>query len=103
MPTIPEMLSEALMQHRAGRLAAAEQLYRQILQTDPQQADAWHLLGVLAQQAGQPAVAVDYIGRAIALRPGAAAFYNNQGEAYRALGRLDEAAACYRRALVLDP
>ena len=51
MATIPEALAIAIQHHQAGRLPAAEQIYRQILAADPKQPDAWHLLGVLAHQA----------------------------------------------------
>jgi tetratricopeptide (TPR) repeat protein len=103
MINIPEALALAVNAHQAGNLPRAEALYRQILQADPNQPDAWHLLGVIAQQVGQSAAAVECIGRAIQLNPVAAAYHNNLGEAYRGLERLDEALACYRRALALDP
>ncbi len=103
MATIPEALAIALEHHKAGRLQAAEQIYRQILAADPKQADAIHLLGVAAHQRGQHEVAVDHIRRAIGLRPKEPAYYNNLAEAYRAWGRSDEAIECYQRALQLKP
>ena len=45
MPSIPEALARAVACHRAGQLPQAEQIYRQVLQADPRNADAWHLLG----------------------------------------------------------
>ena len=45
MPSIAEILSEGLAHHRAGRLDLAIAGYRQVLAADPNQADAWHLLG----------------------------------------------------------
>src|SRR4051794_19573311 len=103
MPTIQEALDQAVAYHRAGQLARAEQIYRQVLQVDPRQPNAWHLLGVVEHQAGRHTTAIDYIGRAIALAPAVAAYHNNLGEAYRALRRLDDATACYRRAQELEP
>ena len=103
MATIPEALVLAIQHHQAGRLHAAEQIYRQILQAEPNQPDALHLLGVIAYQVGRHEAAVEYIGRAIGLKAGEAAFHNNLGEAYRALRRIPEAVACYRRALELKP
>ena len=58
--------------HRAGNLAAAELCYRQMLQLNPQQPDAWHLLGTLALQRGQYEPAREQIARAIAIEPRAA-------------------------------
>jgi protein O-GlcNAc transferase len=103
MSTIPQALATAVEYHRAGQLQAAEQIYRQILTADPQQVDAWHLLGVLAHQVGQHEIAVRYIGRAIQLKGNEAAFHSNLGNALRDQGKLDEAVASYRRALGLKP
>jgi Flp pilus assembly protein TadD len=103
MATIPEALAIAVQHHQAGRLQAAEQIYRQILAVEPNHADAWHLLGVIAHQAGKHEVAVEYIGRAIGLNRTDAAFHNNLGGAYHALRRIPEAIVCYRRALELKP
>jgi protein O-GlcNAc transferase len=65
MATISEALAIAIQHHQAGRLQAAEQIYRQILAVEPNHADAWHLLGVIASQVGKHEVAVEYIRRAI--------------------------------------
>ena len=72
MPTIPEALAIAVQHHQAGRLQAAEQIYRQILAVEPDHADALHLLGVIASQSGRHEDAVQYIGRAIRLQGNAA-------------------------------
>ena len=103
MATISEALAIALQHHQAGRLQAAEQVYRQVLQVEPNQPDALHLLGVIASQMGKHEVAIEYIGRAIGLIGNQAAFHNNLGEAYRALHRIPEAVACYSRAIELKP
>ena len=50
MATISEALAIALQHHQAGQLPQAEQIYRQILEVEPNHADAWHLLGVLAHK-----------------------------------------------------
>jgi predicted O-linked N-acetylglucosamine transferase (SPINDLY family) len=103
MATISEALAIAVQHHQAGRLQAAEQIYRQILAVEPNQPDAWHLLGVIAYQVGKHEIAADYIGRAIRINGTNAAFHSNLGNAFKDQGKLDEAAACYRRALELEP
>jgi protein O-GlcNAc transferase len=103
MTTIPEAIALALQHHQAGRLAEAEQIYRQVLTADPQQADAWHWLGVLALQAGQHPLAEEYIGRSVGLQPLMPIAHCNLGRVYRALGRIDDAVTCFRRALDLQP
>ncbi|MGO8751908.1 MAG: tetratricopeptide repeat protein [Thermoguttaceae bacterium] len=96
-------MASAIQHHRAGRLQAAEQIYRQILQDEPNQAAAIHFLGVIAHQVGKHGVAVEYIGRAIKLKGNVAAFHNNLGNALKDEGKPDEALACYCRALELEP
>jgi predicted O-linked N-acetylglucosamine transferase (SPINDLY family) len=103
MVMVSEALAIAIQHHQAGRLQAAEQIYRQILAVEPAHPDAMHLLGVLAFQAGKHELAVQTIGQAIRWKGTEPAFHNNLGEAYRALHRLSEALDCYRRAIELDP
>ena len=103
MATLSEALAIAIQHHQAGRLQAAEQIYRQILAVEPNHADAWHLLGVVAHQVGKQDLAVQYIQRAIALEGSSAAFHNNLGGIHYALRRFPEAVACYRRSVELKP
>jgi protein O-GlcNAc transferase len=103
MPTISEALAIALQHHQAGQLQPAEQIYRQILQVEPNHADAIHLLGMIAHQMGKHEIAAEYIERAIGLKGNEGIFHNNLGRIYRALGRILEAVASYRRAVVLVP
>ncbi len=103
MATIPEALAIAIRHHQGGRLQAAEQIYRQILAVEPNQAVAIHFLGVIAYQVGKPDEAVPRYRRALELWPEFAEAYGNLGMALKAQGELDEAIACYRRALELKP
>src|ERR1700676_3927252 len=103
MVDLNQLLRQGIAAHRAGNLPAAEQCYRQMLQADPRQPDAWHLLGTLALQRGQFAQAHDEIGRAIALAPSVALYHCNLGTVYDSLDRLEEAEQSYRRAIELAP
>ncbi len=103
MATTYEALRIAVGHHQAGRLQAAEQMYRQVLAADSSNADALHLLGVIACQTGRHELAVQYIECAIRLQGNAAMIHNNLGAAYKALQRLPEAAASFRRAAELKP
>lgn len=103
MSTIAERLALAVHHHQSGRLAEAEGLYRGILDEEPGQAHALHLLGVLAHQRGRPQEAIDLIGRALAAQGPHAVFHSNLGAAYLAAGRLADAAAQCREAIRLRP
>lgn len=96
-------LHQALRLHQNGDLAAAERIYREILERDPDNGEALHLLGVIAHQVGQNETAVALIERAITLQPYAAPFHSNLGKALRALGRYDDAVRSYEVALRLLP
>jgi tetratricopeptide (TPR) repeat protein len=102
MLSTAQTVGQALEFHRRGDLHEAEKLYRQVLETNPRHADAWHLLGLVAQARGEAATALEYIGRAIKLDGGQAMFHNHLGEVHRTIGQLAEAEQCCRRALALS-
>ncbi len=89
--------------HGRGELDAAEDLYRQVLGAQPKNFDALHLCGVLMQQRGRSAEALELIGAALAANARVAAAHANYGLVLAALGRHEEALASYERALALKP
>jgi len=94
-----QMLDAALEHHRAGRLDEAERIYRQILSGQPDHSDALHFLGVVLGQKDQPQLAIELIGRAIAIRPDVANYHSNLGEFLRHAGNLEESVASFRHAI----
>ncbi len=88
--------------HNAGRLAEAEQIYRQVIAAAPRHADALHALGALALQAGQPAAAEGLIGQAIALKP-AADYHLTLAHVLLALRRPQDAVQACRTVLRARP
>lgn len=98
-----ERLAEGLAHHQAGRLDEAQFAYRSLLELDAQSVDALHLLGVVALQKGEVDAAIDFIARAVALRPDVPEIQNNLGNALRTAGRDAEALARFERALALRP
>jgi protein O-GlcNAc transferase len=103
MATVSEAFAIAIQHHREGRLRAAGEIYRQIVQAEPTHADSWHLLGVISAQSGNHRLAVEYIDRALRYRPDWAEAQANLGNALRELGQPDEAVRVLRRALQLKP
>ncbi len=100
---ISRELSKAIHHHQSGQLAEAEQIYRAILDIQPDHPEATHMLGILAHQSGRHGVAVNLIVKAIQINPDDPHYYNNLGAALKEQGRLDEAMACYRKTLQLQP
>ncbi|MYM21762.1 tetratricopeptide repeat protein [Duganella sp. FT135W] len=97
------LLQQAVELHQQGRLEPAQALYRQVLELNPRQFDALHLLGVIARQQGDFGAAIELIGRALAVDNAQAAAHCNLGVALLDAGRADEALASHERALALNP
>jgi Flp pilus assembly protein TadD len=101
--TIQQTIDLALQHHRASRLPEAESIYQQILQSDPNQPVALHLLGVIAHQVDKNDIAVDLITKALAIKPDLAEAHNNLGIVLKDLGKLEDAVASYHKALAIKP
>lgn len=97
------LLQQGLTFHNQGNLAMAEQHYRKILNTAPNQADALHLLGVLAQQQGHAVDSIPLIQRALAITPHNATYLINLGNGHLEIGEILQAIDCYKQALTLTP
>src|SRR5579871_6618434 len=68
MATVAESLALAEQYYQTDQHAAAEQICRQIVEADPQHADALYLLGILACQAGRYAEATAHLQAAVGIR-----------------------------------
>jgi tetratricopeptide (TPR) repeat protein len=96
-------VEQALRHHSAGELQAAEAMYREVLRLEPENADALHLLGVIAYQVGRHGLALKLVRRALDIDPAQARFHNTQGMVLMGRGARREAIAAYERALALQP
>lgn len=100
---VSEALARAIKDHQAGRLREAQRVYQDILQVQPGNAEALHLLGVVHHQSGNHDRAVDLIGRAIHANPKHGLAHYNLGLALKAQDKLDRAIASFRLAVTLEP
>ena len=107
MPSGPvnaeSVLRFAIAHHQGGRLSEAEQLYRAILAQSPECFDALHLLGALNVQRGDATTGATLLKSALAVDPTHAVAHFNCGLALLALGKPEEAIACFDAAGRLDP
>jgi Flp pilus assembly protein TadD len=87
----------------ANDFAAAERLFRAIVQQDPRAHEAWNALSVVAVRAGLPADAAAHSRRALELARRNPVYLNNLGVALGELGEFADAEAQLRRALKLQP
>ncbi len=97
------MFQKAVELQQNGALNEAEQLYRQILETAPQNADVLNLLGLIAQTKGLHSEAVNYFYRAADYAPQHFPIFFNLGISLAASGHLVEAAEAYKKSLKLKP
>src|SRR5216684_3760130 len=97
-----QQLAAAMAHHRAGRLTEAERLYRLLCDTDPKNARAFHLLGVVAHQLKRSDAAA-LVGRAVMLDPDFAEAHNDRGVILAANGLFADALPCFEKAVALNP
>lgn len=100
---INQALNAAIQQYQAGNVQSASQLYRQILQVDPDNADANHMLGVIAYQSGNNTLAEQLIRKAIQAKPSMVQAYNNLGAVLKELDKLEDAKKIYQKVTKLKP
>jgi len=99
----PGLLSQARDKVRRGDVAGAERLCRDILGSEPDNADAHGLLGAACLFMGRLGEAAGHLERAVRLNPRFAAAHANLGVVQAVRGSLDEAVDHFRRALAINP
>ena len=97
------MFQKAVELQQNGALNEAEQLYRQILETAPDNADVLNLLGLIAQTRGLHSEAVNWFYRAAASAPEHFPIFFNLGISLSASGHPIEAIEAYKKVLRLKP
>ena len=101
--SLDEAISVAIVLQQTEQWAAADEIYRSILEAAPDHADALHFSGVLAHQQARSEQAVALIERSLELEPERADWHSNLGIVLQDRLELDDAVAAYRRAIALDP
>jgi tetratricopeptide (TPR) repeat protein len=96
-----DLLKVAIDLHARGHLAEAEQLYRQVLLSNPRSTDARHMLGVLKAQQGRNTEAHALLASVVAEHPRDALAVENYANVLRALHRNEEALQHFDSVLAL--
>jgi tetratricopeptide (TPR) repeat protein len=97
------MLQQGFSAYQGGDQSRAETLFKTVLQLDPRNSDALHLLGLLAADRNAHAQAASLIQQSIEIHPGQAAAHANLASSLRKLKRHEEALLSTANALHLDP
>jgi tetratricopeptide (TPR) repeat protein/glycosyltransferase involved in cell wall biosynthesis len=98
-----DSLKIAWEHHQAGRLLEAENLYRQILEVQPEAANVLCLLGIAARQQGKIAEAIDFYEQAIAQNPDLVEAHLNNANALLDVGEYQRAIASYEQVIKRQP
>ncbi len=98
-----ELFGQAVRHHQAGEAEQAEASYRRVLTLEPRHADALHLLGLLAFEAGRHDRARELIERAIRIDPDRPPYHLNLGNVLAALGQPGPAIIAFTAAIRLRP
>jgi tetratricopeptide (TPR) repeat protein len=99
---LPQGLTEALENQKAGRLKEAVEIYTEVIAKNPTSAEAYNWRGMANEDLGQLDQALADFNKAIEISPDYADAYNNRGEIYRKKNTIPQAFADYRKAAELD-
>ena len=69
MSDLETILQEGIAQHKAGDITKAEQAYHQVLNLDPNNYEAYRLLGLLAHQIPRRKKAIEFLEKSLELNP----------------------------------
>lgn len=100
---IPKVFEEAMALYYGGNFEGAKVIYVKLLQEDPNNCDALHLLGLADFSLKNYQNALISITKAISINPYHASFHSNLGNVFRKLGQNSKALESYDRAIRLDP
>lgn len=98
-----DQLDEAFAHFNAGRLEDADTVLQFYLVDVPDNAEAWHLLGIVRFRQGRNDEACELLQRAVELPGATPEMHNNLGAVLNSAGRLEPAVAAFERSLALRP
>jgi predicted TPR repeat methyltransferase len=103
MQQLDDVLREAMLAHRAGRLAAAEVGYHRVLKQRPGDARALHFLGLLTFHQGDLEGGIRLLTQSIESEPLNARVWNALGSMFIAADKPEEARRAYQQSTEVAP
>ncbi len=98
-----EAIELALKEQKSGNLKIAENIYRKILEVQPDNVNALHFLGLIYFEKKDFDSAIKYIGEALNLEPTYHEALLNMGVVLQAKGSFDEALQYFQKSLQFNP
>ncbi len=93
----------ALQHERVGEFAEAKACCEALLQQEPSNIDALHLMGAILGSQGDIEAAVDWLQKALERLPASAILHNQLGHALQRLGQFEKAEHHHQQALAHHP
>jgi tetratricopeptide (TPR) repeat protein len=97
------LFTQALELHSRDELAAAQALYQRVLAEQPRHFGALHMLGAIEIRQGRPAIAVEWLCKALEVNLQSAEAFYDLGCAVCLLKQYDAGVQCFDKALALRP
>ncbi len=101
--TVSQALGQAIAHYQANRLTEASQVYRQILEIQPNQSQALQGLGLVAQQMERYSEAQKCFSKLIKAEPNKSSAWLSLGNSHQSQGNSREAVEAYKKAIALQP
>ncbi|QWD95952.1 tetratricopeptide repeat protein [Polynucleobacter sp. MG-6-Vaara-E2] len=95
-------LEQALKLHQQGEIAAAQGIYKEIIELSPNDFNGWHLLGLTYYQQGDLKRAIELITKSISFNPNYAPAHFNLGCALQDLNHWFKALDSYNTAIRIE-
>lgn len=103
MSALQSELQRGWQIHQQRQFVEAENIYRNVLQRSPNDANAWCFLGIALHDQRQYASAVECYRKALGLNPNFPIALNNLGNSLRYVNCIREADECFQKAIDLKP
>jgi protein O-GlcNAc transferase len=103
MSALDALIEQAIAFHESGHFEQAEALYLQVLRSEPRDAEAQHLLGMMRCQQGRFEDALALVQQALAIKPRGPHILATQGMVLHRLQQYEAALASYDKALEISP
>ncbi len=97
------LIKQAISLHQQGNFVGAEAIYKKILDADPNDFDALHMLGIINAQRGAFQEAEKLVRKALSIDSNVAKCFHNYGTILAELRRFEEAVSNYNKAIKLAP
>jgi len=100
---MPNLFASAISLLQSGHLEQAKQLFLEVTEKQPRNADAVHFLGLVYHEQGDSKQAILYMRKSIEINPQSSNYFQNLGGVLLKTGQIQEAIQCVEQALKIQP